>query len=509
MQNTHAQTDSIEISDIDHYLELIHTATNQPEFDVLETFTEVEESTHSELSEQLDVADSTLSDTLSKLANVGLVRSRKSTDEEVDGRFTFYTVTPLGELAVQSVYDMALREQELMGEHPGLESGDSYENALENLSPQAEKALKTAQSVGIWGSENIPTQDEGTSVKLVGCGGAGSRIISWIETLGLDRTETIAIDADRSELEEINADTKILLRPDLDTNEAKSTIEAIRKATEDTQDQLEELLEPSEIVFILTGLGGISGTGITPVVANAATRTNATVVSIATLPHRLEKNRRKRAWQYFDKFQQSVDTFAVLDPSKFETYAGEIGVGRILEQINQYIVDAVRQLILRIDDFTLIQWEADFRSFLEDGGVATLLSGTYDPTNPDIDIAERLLSRSLLDIEESDADRAILLMRGGPEVEKEDVHSIVESVATHAEHVAWVYNEDNKLQNEIRVTGIVTGIALNTDELRTESVPASEQEEDESFVLMSSESRLQEAITNAAAEQQHSSLTSD
>lgn len=345
-----------------------------------------------------------------------------------------------------------------------------------------------ADAVGLWGTELVNSPPE-TNIKVVGCGGAGSRLIGWLETILPGNVETIAIDTDKEELERINADTKILLQhPDGSSEEPIESVEDARSAMDSAREQVEELLAPSDVVFLLTGLGGITGTGIAPSVSDAARGTDVTVVCIATLPHELETGRRQRAWSHIDEVSGSVDTFALLDPAKFADYSDQTGVARVFEQINRYIVEAVEQLIIRIDDFNMIQWDSGFLSFLDDGGFATLISNSIEPDEDFTDVVERLLDRSLIDVESGSADRAILLMRGAPGIDEEDVHDIVSSVATHAEHVAWVYNVDENLSEEIRVTGIVTGLTVERDEVEAARAEHGEEAEEGSLVFMSSSS---------------------
>lgn len=344
---------------------------------------------------------------------------------------------------------------------------------------------RSVDAVGLWGTEHVEHEPE-TDIKVVGCGGAGSRLIGWLETVLPGGVETIAIDADKNDLERINADTKILLRHSDDSDEPmEEDVEAARSAVDTAREQLEELLAPADVVFLLTGLGGATGTGIAPSVADAARSTDATVVCIATLPHELEAIRRRKAWRHLETVSGSVDTFVLLDPAKFADYSNQTGVSRVFEQINRYIVEALQQLILRIDDFNMIQWDSGFLSLLDDGGFATLISnGVKQGVDVD-DVVERLLRRSLVEVEEGAADRAILLMRGAPSIDEEYVKNIVGKIATRAEHVAWVYNVDEDLTEEIRVTGIVTGLAFDDEELEATRIK-SDEVEDESLVFMSS-----------------------
>lgn len=371
---------------------------------------------------------------------------------------------------------------------------ESFEEVLDEAEINLDHSEETAglmdpaavDAVGLWGTEHVD-RSPGTNIKIVGCGGAGSRLIGWLETILPGNIETIAIDTDKDDLERINADTKILLQhPDGSSEEPIETVEDAHNAMDTAREQVEELLDPSDVVFLLTGLGGITGTGMAPSISDAARGTDATVVCIATLPHELETGRRQRAWSHMGKVSGSVDTFALLDPAKFADYSDQTGVGRVFEQINRYIVEAVEQLTTRIDDFNMIQWDSSFLSFLDDGGFATLISNSIDPSEDATDVVERLLDRSLIDVESGSADRAILLMRGAPGIDEKDIHDIVSSVATHAEHVAWVYNTDENLSDEIRITGMVTGLTVERDEAVAVRAEDGEEAEEGALVFMSS-----------------------
>lgn len=342
-------------------------------------------------------------------------------------------------------------------------------------------------AIGIW-DDTVPNQNkpQGTNVKIVGCGTAGSQLIGWLDRVNDGNLfETIAVDTDKTALSSSHADTKVLLKPD---SEAENQIQATQDAADGAKSQLQEILDPADIVLVLTGFGGVTGTGTAPVVASAARDTDTTVMSIATLPHRLESARRQRAVRHIDDLRENVDTFALLDPIKFEDYTPTDSVGRVFEEINRYIVGVIQQLTSRIDDFNMVQWDASMKAFLDDGGFATLISGSVSPKQSSANLTEDLFTRSLVNIKDEPskrADRAILLLQGGASIEEEDVNELVNSFATHADHIAWTFTRNRDLQEEsIRVTGIITGLTFAPDEILVGPTDESNIEERESFEFM-------------------------
>lgn len=377
------------------------------------------------------------------------------------------------------------------------ETGDtaSFEDVLEDAdvdsAPEPVTELNQIQrdpmnidAIGIWDdAEPSQLETQRTEVKIVGCGTAGSQLIGWLDKLDSDnRFETIAVDTDKMALNASNADTKVLLKPPADSD---SEIEGARNAARAAKSQLHEILDPADIVLVLTGFGGVTGTGTTPVVASAARDSDTTVMSIATLPHRLEPVRRQRALQHIDELRDSVDTFALLDPIKFDDYTPTDSVGRVFDEINRYIVGVIQQLISRIDDFNMIQWDASMKAFLDDGGFATLISGSMTQGQSADNLTEELFTKSLVNIGEDPferADRAILLFQGGTGIEENDVTEFVHTFATHAEHIAWTFTRNRDLnEDSLRVTGIVTGLTFVRDELLVEPADDTQIEDAEAF----------------------------
>jgi cell division protein FtsZ len=148
------------------------------------------------------------------------------------------------------------------------------------------------------------------SIKVVGCGGGGNNTVNRISEVGIQGAETVALNTDAQDLLYTTADKKILIGRDLTKGlGAGSNPKIGEEAARESEHELKQALEGSDIVFITCGLGGGTGTGSAPIVADIAKKMGALTVAIVTIPFTLEGNRRyENAIVGLEKLENMVDT---------------------------------------------------------------------------------------------------------------------------------------------------------------------------------------------------------
>lgn len=144
-------------------------------------------------------------------------------------------------------------------------------------------------------------------IVVVGCGGAGNNTINRLMEIGIQGAETIAINTDKQHLEVIQADKKILIGATLTRGLGAGGYPEIgRKAAEMAKNILEEQLKGADLVFVTAGMGGGTGTGSAPVVAEVAKENGAIVVGVVTYPFKIERARMKKQMKELQECQRFV-----------------------------------------------------------------------------------------------------------------------------------------------------------------------------------------------------------
>ena len=156
------------------------------------------------------------------------------------------------------------------------------------------------------------------SIRVVGCGGAGNNTINRITEVGIQGTETLAINTDAQDLLYTTSDRKILIGRETTRGHGAGSDPKVGEASAREQEHdIKQAIQGADMVFITCGLGGGTGTGSAPVVAEVAKRGGALTVGIVTLPFTMEGNRRyENALIGLEKLEANVDTLIVLPNDK-------------------------------------------------------------------------------------------------------------------------------------------------------------------------------------------------
>ena len=171
----------------------------------------------------------------------------------------------------------------------------------------------------------VPTQMSGAKIKVIGVGGAGGNIINSMMDKGIDGVQFIAINTDAQALEMSQADVKIQIGKNVTKGLGAGMKEDVGfKAVEESRDEIEKMLEGSDMVFITAGMGGGTGTGAAPAIAHIAKAMNTLVVAIVTKPFVFEgKPRMKLAESGVQKLSDEIDSLIVIPNERILDLVGK------------------------------------------------------------------------------------------------------------------------------------------------------------------------------------------
>jgi cell division protein FtsZ len=301
-------------------------------------------------------------------------------------------------------------------------------------------------------------------IKVMGVGGAGNNTISRMMQVGVIGAQIIAANTDAQDLLYTDADKKVLLGRDLTRGlgagaDPNVGMESARESREDIKDAL----KGGDMVFITCGLGGGTGTGASPVIADIAKKMGLLTVGIVTLPFTMEgRQRMENATKGLSELQKIVDTLIVIPNDKLLEVVPDVSIVSAFKICDEILVNAVKGITELVTKPGLVNLDfADIRAVMTGGGIAMIGLGESDTENRAVEAVERALNNPLLDVDIEGANGALVNVCGGTDVTIKECQEIVEAVSTkiHADaKIIWGAQISKELGDIVRALLIVTGV---------------------------------------------------
>jgi len=328
------------------------------------------------------------------------------------------------------------------------------------------EALKHAEREKYLKSEMDEAEDDilgQPRIVIVGCGGAGNNTVNRLYHMQVNGAETIAINTDKQHLDMIRADKRVLVGKSLTKGLGAGGFPDVgRRAAEMARPTLEALLCDADLVFITAGMGGGTGTGTAPVVAQIAKDQGAIVVGMVSYPFQVEKARLLRAEEGLEALSGTADSVIVLDNNRLIKFVPNLPLGQAFSVMDQLIAETVKGISETITEPSLINIDyADVRAIMSKGGVAVMLVGESKQQNKAESVVHECLNHPLLDIDYRGATGSLIHITGGNDLTLQDAEEIASSLTyeldPHAD-VIWGARVNSDFEGRVRVMAIMTGV---------------------------------------------------
>ena len=302
------------------------------------------------------------------------------------------------------------------------------------------------------------------TIKVVGVGGGGNNTVNRISEVGISGTETIAVNTDAQDLLYTNADKKVLIGKELSKGLGAGSIPKVgEEAAREQETELKNALHDADLVFVTCGLGGGTGTGAAPVVAEIAKKLGALTVAVVTLPFAMEGQRRyENAVIGLEKLEGLVDTLIVIPNDKLLELAPDLPLHTAFKVADEILTNAVKGIAELVTKAGLVNLDfADIRTVMGKGGVALIGVGESDSENRAVEAVEKAINNPLLDVDVSGANGALINVSGGPDMTLDEARRVVESVSERLDpdaRVIWGAQIQDDLQGVVRALLIITGV---------------------------------------------------
>lgn len=315
------------------------------------------------------------------------------------------------------------------------------------------------------------------SIKVVGVGGGGGNAVQHMVDVGIEGANFISVNTDKQALDKNGAGTKLVLGMEItDGLGAGANPQVGREAALEDRDKLREMLKGTDMVFVTAGMGGGTGTGAAPIVAQVAKELGILTVAVVTKPFELEGSKRmKIAQEGIKELIEEVDSLITIPNQKLLEVLGEdCSMLEAFKQANDVLAGAVRGISDIIIKPGLINVDfADVKTVMSEKGTAMMGTGTASgPDRASMAAEHAVASKLLEDISLQDAKGVLVNITAGPELSLGEIKAVGDCISDFASEEAIIVTGtvlDDTRGNDLIVTVIATGLSSS---LQTISKPS-------------------------------------
>jgi len=300
-------------------------------------------------------------------------------------------------------------------------------------------------------------------IKVVGVGGGGGNSLSRMREIGIKGGELIAINTDAQDLLYASSDQKILIGKELTQGlGAGSNPKVGEEAAKESESEIKKKLAGGDMIFITCGLGGGTGTGAAPVVAEIAHRKGVVVVGAVTTPMRAEKGQMRDVTRALHEMRRVCDTVVVVDGTKLLELTPQLPMTEAFKIADQTLANMIKGIVETLTTPSLINLDfADFKTIIKKGGIAVVGVGESDAPDRAEEAVRNALRTTLINANYAKAKGALVHVSGGANMTVEEanrVGEIVTEIFGQNAPVSWGARVNSQTKGALKVTLVMTGV---------------------------------------------------
>ncbi len=313
----------------------------------------------------------------------------------------------------------------------------------------------------------------GAKVKIIGIGGGGNNAINTMISSQLSGVEFVAANTDAQALSTNLAPIKLQLGASLTKGlGAGANPETGRKAALEDVDRIRDALKGADMVFITAGLGGGTGTGGAPVIAEVARELGALTVAIVTKPFQFEgKKRMKQAEEGLANLKMTADALITIPNQRLLSISGKsMTLLEAFKKADEILYHAAKGISDIIVGFGIINLDfADVRTIMSETGMALMGTGIAKGESRSVEAAQKAISSPLLEDISIEGARGLLInISGGQDMTLNEINeatTLIQKEAHEDANILWGMVIDEKMREEVRVTVIATGFGSTEEKI--------------------------------------------
>ena len=303
-----------------------------------------------------------------------------------------------------------------------------------------------------------------TVIKVIGCGGGGTNTIQRMTEEGIFGAELFALNTDAQHLLYSKVERKLLIGKRTTHGLGAGSIPKLgEEAARENETELKSMVEDADLVFVTCGLGGGTGTGSAPVVAQEAQKAGALTIGVVTLTFSAEGNIRIENTDIgLEKLRESTDTLIVIPNDKLLEVVPRLPLNDAFRVADDVLMRSVKGITELITKPGLVNLDfADVRTVMKDGGMAMIGFGESEGQDKAIESVKKALSSPLLEVDVADAKAALINVTGGEDMTVEEAEGSLQEIYKMMNpdtRIIWGVQVNPDLNNMMRTLLVVTGV---------------------------------------------------
>jgi len=303
-----------------------------------------------------------------------------------------------------------------------------------------------------------------TTIKVVGCGGAGTNTITRCFGEGINGADLIAVNTDAQHLLLGQAPHKILIGRHLTRGLGAGSLPQIgEEAAKESEQDIRDAITPADMIFITCGLGGGTGTGCAPIVAQIAREAGALTIGVVTLPFTVEGMvRLDNAEAGLKRLREVCDTVIVIPNDKLLDIVPNLALNAAFKVADEVLMRSIKGITEMITMPGLVNLDfADLKTVMKRGGVALIGLGEAEGDNKAVDAITEALNSPLLEVDITEATGALVNVTGGNDMTLREAEKVVEEIYSKIDknaRIIWGTTIDPSMKKSIRAMLVITGV---------------------------------------------------
>jgi len=303
-----------------------------------------------------------------------------------------------------------------------------------------------------------------TTIKVVGCGGAGTNTISRCIEGGISGAELVALNTDAQHLLLAGVPHKVLIGRHITHGLGAGSLPQIgEEAARESERDIREAVGRADMVFVTCGLGGGTGTGSAPVISQIAKETGALTIGVVTLPFSVEGFiRMENADAGLKRLRETCDTVIVIPNDKLLDVVPNLSLNAAFRVADEVLMRSIKGITEMITKPGLVNLDfADLKTVMKRGGVAMIGLGEAEGENKAVNAVVEALNSPLLEVDISEATGALVNVTGGEDMTISEAERVVEEIYSRVDpnaRIIWGTTVNPELKRSIRAMLVITGV---------------------------------------------------
>lgn len=302
-----------------------------------------------------------------------------------------------------------------------------------------------------------------TTCYIIGVGGGGNNTINRLMSTAIRDAVCLCINTDLQHLDSVKCDYTLLI--------GKKTTRGLgsggkpelgRAAAEESRAEIQRTLSDADVVFITCGLGGGTGTGAVPLIAQIAKNVGAIVIGVVTLPFSIEGGRKEKAYSGLEELRKNADTVVVIENDQLLELVPNLPIEEAFSVADEVLANYIYSIITTVSQPSLINVDfADLKSIISSGGVTVCGVGEAKGNDRAEVAVQKALQNPLINVDYSLGKAALIHVTGGSTMSLKEASSVVEIIKQKIQpgaEIIWGTKVDPELGDVLRITVVISGV---------------------------------------------------